>query len=319
MPTTVFFASNRILTGAPDELNSYGPNIQPPSISTGITYGTAFVDGIDVASNTQGTVSSIQNTKAGSFQQGVADDLSQAGRNLLVFIHGFDNTFSDALTRAAFNREWLAGSGVQALDTTVVALSWPSLGRIVDLPLLDSDYRHDQAMAQASGIHLMTFMANLEPILRSARANGCRTFLLAHSMGNLALESAVQNWFLHRNGNAKMFDHAVLAAGDCASNVFALPNMTGLSALPNLADRVSIYYSDADAVLKFSGVVNFQQRLGEAGPPNLNDQTAFPSTCFRMVDATGFQDYDFNPITSHQYYRSSPKARTDIATALEKV
>ena len=98
MPTTVFFASNRILTGAPDELNSYGPNIQPPSISTGITYGTAFVDGIDVASNTQGTVSSIQNTKAGSFQQGVADDLSQAGRNLLVFIHGFDNTFSDALT-----------------------------------------------------------------------------------------------------------------------------------------------------------------------------------------------------------------------------
>ena len=316
MPTTVFFASNRILTGSPDELNSYGPNIQPPSISTGITYGTAFVDGIDVASNTQGTVSSIQNTKAGSFAQDVSDDLSQAGRNLLVFIHGFDNTFSDALTRAAFNREWLAGAGVPALDTTVVAFSWPSLGRIVDFPLLDSDYRHDQTMAQASGVHLMTFMANLEPLLRSARANGCRTFLLAHSMGHLALESAVQNWFLHGNGNAKMFDHAVLAAGDCASNAFALPNMTGLSALPNLADRVSIYYSGADDVLKFSGVLNLQHRLGEAGPPNLNDQRAFPPACFRMVDASGFRDYAFDPITSHQYYRSSPKARTDIVAAL---
>ena len=316
MPTTVFFASNRILTGSPDELNSYGPNIQPPSVSARLTYGTAFVDGIDVVTNTQGSVTSIQNTKVGSFAQGVSDDLSQAGRNLLVFIHGFDNTFSDALTRAAFNREWLAGSGVQALDTTVVAFSWPSLGRIVDFPLLDGDYRHDQTMAQASGIHMMTFMANLEPILRSARANGCRTFLLAHSMGHLALESAVQNWFLHGNGNAKLFDHAVLAAGDCASNAFGLPNMTGLSALPILSDRVSIYYSGADDVLKFSSGINFQRRLGEGGPPNLNDQQAFPPTCFRMVDSSGYQDYDINPITSHQYYRSSPKARADIAAAL---
>jgi esterase/lipase superfamily enzyme len=317
MPTTIFFASNRILTGPGAELGSYGPNIQPPSDSTAITYGTAFVYGIDVGENIQGTVTSIQDTKAGSFARGVSDDLSQAGRNLLVFIHGFDNNFSDALTLAAFNREWLAGSGVQALDTTVVAFSWPSLGQIVGFPLLDADYRHDQTMAQSSGVHMMTFMANLEPILRGARANRCRTFLLAHSMGNLALESAVQNWFLHGNGNARMFDHAVLAAGDCGSNTFGLPNMTGLSALPNLADRVSIYYSGADDVLKFSGDTNFPRRLGESGPPNRNDQEAFPPSRFRMVDASGYRDYDFNPITSHQYYRSSPTARADIAAALQ--
>jgi hypothetical protein len=48
MPTTVFFASNRILTGDSKLVTSYGPNIQPPSISTGITYGAAFVDGVDI-------------------------------------------------------------------------------------------------------------------------------------------------------------------------------------------------------------------------------------------------------------------------------
>ncbi len=316
MSTTVFFASNRILTGPAEELGSYGPNIQPPSISDAMTYGTAFIEGINVGNNVQGTVTSIQGTNAGSFARSVSDDLSQAGRNLLVFVHGFDNSFSDALTRAAFNREWLAQSGVDVLDTTVVAFSWPSLGRIIDFPVLNDDYRHDQTMARSSGVHMMTFLANLEPILRTARANHRKTFLLAHSMGNLALESAVQNWFLHGNGNAKLFDHAVLAAGDCGSGTFGLPHMTGLSALPNLAERVSIYFSGADEVLRFSGDVNFERRLGESGPPNRTDPKLFPPSLFRMVDASGYRDYDFNPLTSHQYYRSSPEARADIATAL---
>ena len=85
-------------------------------------------------------------------------------------------------------------------DTTVLAFDWPSLGRIIDIPILPGDYLHDQTMARLSGIHLMTFFAGLEPILRTARANKRSTFLLAHSMGDLALESAVENWFLHGTG-----------------------------------------------------------------------------------------------------------------------
>ena len=317
MPTTVFFASNRSLTGPAEELGSYGPEIQPQQSSTGITFGTAFVEGIDVDKNVQGTVTSIQDTKNGSFEQGVFDDLAEAGRNLLVFVHGFDNTFSDAITRAAFNREWLATSGAPTLDTSVIAFSWPSLGRIVDFPLADGDYRHDQAMARNSGLHLMTFLANLEPILRKARANGCRTFLLAHSMGNLALERAVDSWFSHGNGTAKMFDHAVLAAADCGSDSLSIPDMKGMSGLSHLTDRISVYFSGADAVLEFSGGINLQRRLGESGPPDRDDPVAFPKAQFRMADASGYRDYEFNPVTSHQYYRSSPLARADIAAALQ--
>ena len=163
MPTTVFFASNRILTGDPAVVTSYGPNIQPPSVSTDIMYGTAFVDGVDIKTDQQGSITSIQDTNKGAFATNVASDLSNAGRNLLVFIHGFDNTFEDAITRAAFNREFLAASGKPGTDTTVLAFSWPSLGKIVSFPVLDSDYRHDQKMATLSGIHLMSFFAQIEP------------------------------------------------------------------------------------------------------------------------------------------------------------
>ncbi len=313
MPTTVYFATNRILTGDPNAVCSYGPNIQPPSITTGIVYGTAFVDGIDVPKNGQGSITSLQNTNVGSFAQNVIGDLTNAGRNLFVFLHGFDNTFEDAITRAAFNREFLAASGRPQTDTTVLAFSWPSLGQIVSSPILDGDYRHDQKMATLSGVHLMTFFAQIEPLLRQARANGLRSYLLAHSMGNLALESAVENWFLHGNGNAELFNVAILAAGDCGYDAFAQPNLTGLDALSLLVPRVSIYFSTEDEVLDLSATLNGLQRLGHNGPKNSGDQTLFPPATYRMFNASAITDYNRNFLTSHQYYRMSPTVRSVIA------
>jgi hypothetical protein len=65
MPTTVFFASDRILAGDPTIVSSYGPNIQPPSISTDIMYGTAFVDGVDIKANQQGSIAATRTRTRG--------------------------------------------------------------------------------------------------------------------------------------------------------------------------------------------------------------------------------------------------------------
>jgi esterase/lipase superfamily enzyme len=276
-------------------------------------YGTAFVDGVDIKSNQQGSITTIQDTNKGAFAANVATDLSNAGRNLLVFIHGFDNTFEDGITRAAFNREFLAASRKPGTDTTVLAFSWPSLGKIVSFPVLDADYLHDQKMATLSGVHLMSFFAQIEPLLRTARANGCRTYLLADSMGNLAFQSAVENWFLHGNGNAELFNVSILAAADCGFDAFAQPHLTGLDGLPLLTSRVSIYYSGEDEVLDLSRIINGLQRLGHDGPRDRTDQTTFPAATYRMFDATGIKDYDRNYLTSHQYYRLSPTVRDAIA------
>jgi esterase/lipase superfamily enzyme len=314
MPTTVYFASNRLVTGDPTAKASYGPDIQPVLVSTSITYGTAFIDGVDLTHDQQGSIVSLQNTSQGGFADNVTGDLSDAGRNLLVFIHGFDNSFEDALTRAAFNREFLAASGLPGTDTTVLAFSWPSLGQIIGFPILDSDYLHDQKMAQASGTHLMSFFAHIAPLLAAARANGNRTYLLAHSMGNFALQNAVANWFLQGNGKGQLFDAAVLAAGDCGFDAFRQQNLAGLSGLSLLSSKICIYYSGNDDVLQLSAVVNGLQRLGQNGPQGRDNPANFPAPTYSMYDATEVTDYDRNPLTSHQYYRLSPTVRAQIAS-----
>ena len=315
MPTTVYFATNRLVTNPADPINGYPPIMVPPLSPDQITYGTAFVDGIDIATNAQGVVSQIANTNKGAFPPQALADLSSSGRDMLFFIHGFDNTFADAITRAAFNREWLAASGQPATDTTVIAFIWPSLGKLASLPILRADYQADQTMARNSGIHLMSFLGVVSPILR---ANGRRATLLAHSMGNFALESAVENWFLHGNAADKMFNASLLAAADCPYDAFDLPPPGGLSRLPDLSDRVSIYYSQVDDVLKLSMVVNVAKRMGQDGPHNMADPTAFPPSIFTMVDCSSYRDYDFNPITSHQYYRMSPSVRSLIASDMSR-
>ena len=315
MATTVYFASNRTLTGPSELVASYGSDIQPPSDPTGVVYGTAFVNGTDISTNTQGSISMMENINIGHFSDEAVGDLSNAGRNLLVFIHGFNNSFSDAITYGAFNRDWIAASNISPADTSVVSFSWPSLGEAISIPILPAPYLHDQNMAGASGIHLMSFLKNLEPILTAVHANERKTFLLAHSMGNLALVNTLQNWFLHGNGNAYLFDLAVLAAADCGFDAFDQPDLAGLSGLPNLAKEVSIYFSAADNILQLSQTVNLgAQRLGQQGPRDKSDPLQFPASQFRMVDATNFRDYDFTFVTSHVYYRMSSEARADIAS-----
>lgn len=317
MLTTVYFATNRVITGPAGDWRSYGTGIATPSDPSAIRYATAFVDNTNLTADKTGAIQQIQNVQQGGFSQSAVEDLSAPGRNLLVFVHGFANSFENAITRAAFNREWLAQSGIAAADTTVVAFTWPSLGRLLSLPFPWADYLHDQVMAGQSGLHLMTFFANLEPIIAQARAAGSRICLLAHSMGNLALQSAAESWFSHGNGDAFLFDEAILAAPDERYDSFDFPEPGRLSALHRLAGRISIYCSAADAVLSLSMAINLgAKRLGQDGPHDRFDTTKFPPLQYRIVDCGGFRDYAFDFASSHQYYRRSPGVRADIATTM---
>lgn len=320
MPTTVHFATNRIVNGPPEQWQSYTTSIVAPSDPNAMTYGTAFVESANLTADTSGAIMLIQDTQRGGFSQAALQDLSDPGRNLLVFIHGFDNSFEDAITRAAFNREWFAASGVRAADTTVVAFIWPSLGELITLPFPDHDYRQDQTAAGQSGLHVRSFLANLEPVISSARTKGNRIFLLAHSMGNWALQAGVESWFMHGNGDAFLFDEALLAAADEIYNSFDFQPSGRLSGLERLAKRISIYSSQVDAVLKLSMAVNLgAKRLGQDGPHNRADTARFPPSKYRTVDCTGFRDYGFGLASSHQYYRRSPSARTDIAHTMGSI
>ncbi|MDP1751017.1 MAG: alpha/beta fold hydrolase [Reyranella sp.] len=317
MTTTVYFATNRTVNHPQDRPSSYTFNIVSPVKPEAVTYGTAFVDSANLTADTVGAIKSIQDIQEGGFSQTAIDDLSAGGRNILVFIHGFANSFENAITRAAFNREWLAESEVADADTAVVAFSWPSRGHVLEPPFPSFAYRWDQTTAGQSGFHLMSFFANLLPILEAARAQGRRTFLLAHSMGNWALQSAVETWFAHGNGDADLFDEALLAAPDEMDTTFDFGPFGRLSALGRLARRISIFHNRGDKVLDvLSETLNGSRRLGQDGPRGQGDIGKFPPATYRMVDCSGFTDYVADFQGSHQYYRRSAGVRAALATVM---
>jgi esterase/lipase superfamily enzyme len=196
--------------------HSYGADIIPPTDPSQIIYAEAFVQGTDLAVEGSGTIAAISHPQTGGFEAGVAQDIVGSGKNILIFIHGFANSFLNSIARAAYNREWFAASGVNAADTTVIAFSWPSLGQLFAAPphLLPDDYLRDQAQAGRSGFHIASFFANLQPVLTQVRNQGRRVFLLAHSMGNFALAGAVESWFSHGNPTVTLFDEVFLPAAD---------------------------------------------------------------------------------------------------------
>ena len=319
---TVYFATNRVPQGATTDWQSYRGDIIPPTDPSQIIYAEAFVEGTDLAVEGSGAITAISHPQTGGFESGVAQDIVGSGKNILVFIHGFANSFLNSIARAAYNREWFAASGANAADTTVIAFSWPSLGQLFAAPphLLPDDYQRDQAQAGRSAFHITSFFANLQPMLTQVRNQGRRVFLLAHSMGNFALAAAVESWFSHGNQTVTLFDEVFLPAADERWDSFTLPMGARLSLLPALTPRISIYYSVRDIALYLSVSVNFIPRLGHEGPIHKADAALYPPARFRMLDCTEVKDYDLwsPPDASHQYYRRSPKVRADIVGAMCK-
>jgi esterase/lipase superfamily enzyme len=317
---TVYFASNRQLTGAATDWQSYNAEILPPTDATGITYAAALVDGVDLGVENSGAITAIENVQQGGFDSEVVADILGSQKNLLVFIPGFANSFKDGITRAAFNREWFAASGVAAADTTVVAFSWPSLGQAVAAPpyLLPDDYLRDQTQAGHSAFHAAAFIAALQPLVAQLRGAGRRCFLLAHSMGDFVLQGAVASWFAHGYPAGMLFDEALLPAADERWDSFAMPGGARLSRLPDLVGRISIYFSLRDIAMYLSFAVNLITRLGHEGPEHRSDTTLFPPPRYRILDCAEVDDYDlFIPAdASHQYYRRSAKVRDDIVAAM---
>ncbi len=319
---TVYFATNRVAQGPATDWRSYGADIIPPTDPSQIIYAEALVQGTDLVVEDSGAIAAISHPQPGGFETGVAQDIVGSGKNILIFIHGFANSFPNSIARAAYNREWFAASGANAADTTVIAFSWPSLGQVIAAPphLLPDDYLRDQAQAGRSAFHIASFFANLQPMLTQLRNQGRRVFLLAHSMGNFALAGAVESWFSHGKPGVTLFDEVLLPAADERWDSFTLPMGARLARLPALTPRISIYYSIRDIALYLSVAVNFISRLGHEGPMHKTDTALYPPARFRMLDCAAVDDYDLliPPDASHQYYRRSPKVRADIVAAMSK-
>jgi esterase/lipase superfamily enzyme len=316
--TNVYFATNRVHDGTAPF--GYGHQVAPPTAAN-VTFAVASVSGIALPDETSGHIDSITQATPGNFPADILDVLANSRKTLLVFIHGFDNSFEDAIKRAAFNREWLAAGGA---DTEVIAFTWPSAGELFAAPphTPPDAYFADQSRAGRSAFALAHFLTVIDQIragYRTANPNG-RIVLLVHSMGHYALQAAVQFWFASTPPKAAFFDEILLAAGDEIADTFERPNGGHLSDLPKIATRISVYNSECDVAMYLSTTLNLDQRLGFDGPLHKHDASRYPPATFRTVDCTAVADYDpLNPPdASHQYYRRSKLVRSDLVGAIQK-
>jgi esterase/lipase superfamily enzyme len=317
--TTVYFATNRKpLEPFQSPWYGYDPAALTPD---GLVFAEAAVSGTDIAEQDSGTIDAIANLSPGTFSDASRTALTNSTKDLLIFIHGFANAFEDAIKRAAYNREWMAQSGLPAADMDILAFSWPSSGSLIAVPpnFPDAAYVADQGRASKSGYHLAHFFNEVSKLFTGfAPSANRRVLLLAHSMGNWALEAGVEAFFYQVPTPPLAFDEVVLAAADEVATSFETPNGGRLALLPKISKRISVYYNEVDVAMFLSMAVNRNDRLGKDGADNKTDATLYPPATFRNVDCTGVEDYNkLDPIdATHQYYRRSPTVRKDIATLI---
>jgi len=312
--TAIYFATNRKKDGTGNF--GYGGELVTLD-DAAVTYGVAEVSNVKLSNEDSGNIKPLKQITTGNFTDATQQAIVDAGRDVLVFIHGASNTFENAIKRAAFNCEWFAAAGVGAAKTTVVAFTWPSMPVRIGNTL--GGYRRDQNQAGKCGLHLRAFFLNIVTLRQKLKAANpaARVFLLAHSMGNHALQAGIRSWFEAQGPEGRIFDQVFHAAADEVAETY-LQDGVGMRPLMQLSDRISIYFSREDRLMWASAAANNNARLGFNGPTDKMDSGPYPKRKFRIVDCTQALDFSllFPWDASHQYYRRSKAVRNDIAACM---
>jgi esterase/lipase superfamily enzyme len=348
MPTvvTVYFATNRQpLTNGGDKIIGFGSELGPIG-GLDVRYGRAQVE-VDLAASKSSMIAGsleVADQKllfppggapvlgSTTIFDAIRTDMAKSNRPTIVIVHGFSNSFTDAIGRAG----WILA--FYGIDANVFAFSWPSIASPIGVPLPYSDYTHDRATAAASGPALARTIRRLYDYVDSlAREQRCRQsiHLICHSMGNYVLRNALQALMRLPDAGAaisgdvrtmsslgaetpdpsvlrRSFDRIVLAAPDEDADAFDDP--AKLKYLPRLGQSVTVYHSGKDWVLNtLSAVTKFNgPRLGSDGPDNMGSISDKVSA----IDVSDVLSLEEEP-QNHQYYRVFPEVRDDIVAVLK--
>lgn len=168
-------------------------------------------------------------------------------KDVFLFVHGYNSSFSDAALRTAQLAYDLD------FDGTPMMFSWPSQGST-------TGYTVDEAVVRVSGRKMADFMTT---IVDDAGAD--RIHLIAHSMGNRALIEALQTWVVRRGDSDSdadtAFDQIVFTAPDVDRDYF----VDVIEPIRSVANRITLYTSENDLALKTSAMLHGAPRAGLAG------------------------------------------------------
>lgn len=163
-------------------------------------------------------------------------------RKILVFVHGYNVPFADAVRSLAQLTYDLNFSGV------CVLYSWPSTGSFLG-------YTRDEANAGWTRENFLTMLSTLSQLQDPAEQH-----LLAHSMGNRVVFQGLQ--FLE----GMRFGQVILAAPD--EDAGAIENQ--MPRFLGRAERNTLYSSRKDLALRLSNWVHGHGRGGQEGVTGLD-------------------------------------------------
>ncbi len=328
MSQNIYFATNRVMHAAAGAMPAFAEDAVARDAP--FLCGVATVENIDTQDQNSGTVTALSTPAPGAFAEADLAALLASPNDVVVFIHGAMNGFTDSITRAAYNQAWLnetvVAGGARSYD--MITFSWPAKADYgLDEPwtllfTAPEGYYHDWSAAEASDQHISRFLALLYAL--RARIGNRKMHLLCHSMGCHALGGAVEAFFRAppAAAGAPLFDTILLPAGDEESSTFTEPNGGRLSNLRRLGNKIVVYFNRNDGLMHLSRIANHLYHLGFYGPPGRPDLKTYPSEVYTFVNCIGLKDTidtKKNPAgfdATHQYYRQTPTVRRDIAMTL---
>ena len=208
-----------------------------------------------------------------------------AHKEAFVFIHGYNVNFEDAARRTAQMAYDLAFDGAPIL------YSWPSKGQLLLYPV-------DETNVEWTVPHLKNFLTEV------ASKSGAGTIhLIAHSMGNRGLTSALQDIAQTQpQPDMPMFRQVVLAAPDIDAGVFkALARE-----IKQAAQRITLYASSNDEALVASKKFHGYPRAGDSGD--------------KIVIVPGIDTIDVSVVDTslvgHSYYGDNRSMLSDLFNLL---
>ena len=210
------------------------------------------------------------------FFTGIDAVLAQEKSNsAMVFIHGYNVAFDDAMRRTA-----QIAADVK-LQGPPILYSWPSSGKLLS-------YSQDESNVAWSVTHLERFLLDLRQ-----RTGIKKLHLVAHSMGNRALMGALERIALRLPDKQPLFAQVVMAAPDVDTDDFLKRYASSVAAC---ATRATLYASSGDRALLASMKIHGYRRLG---------LTSSPQPTVLGIDVIDVSPIDTS-LLGHSYYGSHP-------------
>jgi esterase/lipase superfamily enzyme len=223
-------------------------------------------------------------------------------KDVYLFVHGVNNSFDDAVFRAAEVWHFLGRTGVP------VVYSWPAgYGGI-------RGYAYDRESGEFTVYHFKNFLRTVASCPAVERVH-----LVAHSRGTDVAIAALRELNIAYQAQGKdtrqelKLENVVLAAPDLDEEVF-LQRFVAENLL-RAAGRTTIYASPRDKAIELAQLVfGGDKRVGELGPRDLSPQARAALAKLPTLQLIDCKVSSYS--TSHDYVFAHPAALSDLILLL---